>query len=60
MSPAKKPTRPPATAERTPPAVKRPWQLPRVRTGHLFESNSLSCGKSSPLIDMCNQNPLTS
>ncbi len=39
---------------------KRPWQQPRVLTGHLFESNSLSCGKSTPGLDQCNQNPVNS
>jgi hypothetical protein len=48
----RKPTRPPQ---------KRPWQRPRVKTGQLFESNSLACGKSAPINDECGiQNPLQS
>jgi hypothetical protein len=39
---------------------KRSWQEPQVRTGHLFESNSLACGKNTPMLEQCNQNPLTS
>jgi hypothetical protein len=39
---------------------KRAWQAPRIRTGHLFESNSLACGKSTPQIEQCIQNPVTS
>ena len=42
------------------PRGKRPWQPPRVRTGHLFESNSLACGKSTPQLEQCTQNPVTS
>lgn len=39
---------------------KRTWQTPRIRTGHLFESNSLACGKSTPQIEQCIQNPVSS
>ena len=46
--------------EESPPISKRPWQQPRVRTGHLFESNSLACGKSSGVDEQCVQNPLMS
>jgi len=42
------------------PAGKRVWQAPRVRTGHLFESNSLACGKNTPALDQCIQNPVSS
>ena len=42
------------------PAVKQKWQQPRIRTGHLFESNSLACGKNVPQLDQCVQNPTTS
>lgn len=42
------------------PVTKRPWTAPRVRTGHLFESNSLACGKSTPQLDQCIQNPVMS
>jgi hypothetical protein len=33
-----------------------------VKTGPLFESNSLACGKNTPggMADMCDQNPLQS
>ena len=41
-------------------AVKATWQVPRIRTGHLFESNSLACGKSSQFVEQCLQNPTTS
>jgi len=40
--------------------AKRAWQPPRVRTGHLFESNSLACGKNTPSLDQCIQNPVSS
>lgn len=46
--------------EPSPPIAKRPWQQPRVRTGHLFESNSLACGKNSGVDEQCVQNPLMS
>jgi hypothetical protein len=42
------------------PAAKRTWQTPRVRSGHLFESNSLACGKNTPALDQCLQNPVSS
>ncbi|HEX2659923.1 MAG TPA: hypothetical protein VHU40_16680 [Polyangia bacterium] len=60
MSPADKPPRPRPTATENRPAAKRPWQTPRVRTGQLFESNSLACGKNTPLIPQCVQNPMSS
>ena len=50
-----------ATAQKTAKKPdKKPWLKPRVRTGHLFESNSLACGKSTPQLEQCNQNPATS
>jgi hypothetical protein len=49
----------PASTSRSAP-VKRTWQTPRVRTGHLFESNSLACGKNTPALDQCIQNPVSS
>ena len=56
----RKPRKSPAEPDELP-VAKRPWQQPRVRTGHLFESNSLSCGKNgSTPIEQCMQNPLTS
>jgi hypothetical protein len=51
---------PPAAARAPAPAVKKPWRSPHVRTGHLFESNSLACGKNTPQLDQCLQNPLNS
>jgi hypothetical protein len=37
----------PDKAPRKPPRRKKTWAAPKVKTGHLFESNSLACGKSS-------------
>lgn len=59
MAPGDKPPRDPDVRKKTP-VVKRPWAPPQVRTGHLFESNSLACGKSTPQLDQCLQNPVTS
>jgi len=42
------------------PSGKRSWQTPRVRTGRLFESNSLACGKNTPTLEQCIQNPVSS
>jgi hypothetical protein len=37
---------------------KRAWQRPQVKTGQLFESNSLACGKAISMPnDMCQQIP---
>lgn len=47
----RKPSRPPA---------KKTWERPRIKTGHLFESNSLACGKNAPQIEQCMQNPTQS
>ena len=44
------------TRKQTKPAAKRPWRRPQVKTGQLFESNSLSCGKTiaeSGGVDQC-------
>jgi hypothetical protein len=63
---ADKPPRPPADsdARKRPGAAgaeaKRRWTAPRIRTGHLFESNSLACGKSTPAREECIQNPVMS
>jgi hypothetical protein len=35
------------------PKAKRPWRRPEVKTGQLFESNSLACGKTEPFIQEC-------
>jgi hypothetical protein len=43
------------------PAAKKKWERPRMKTGHLFESNSLACGKNGPAGgDSCYQNPTQS
>ncbi|HEY4184925.1 MAG TPA: hypothetical protein VGP07_07645 [Polyangia bacterium] len=62
MSPSEKSSgpRPPPGDEASPPGRKRVWQPPRVRTGHLFESNSLACGKNTPSLEQCVQNPVSS
>lgn len=62
MSPTEKAPPPPADSgkESPRPTTKRAWQAPRVRTGHLFESNSLACGKNTPALDQCIQNPVSS
>ena len=40
---------------------KRAWHRPQVKTGQLFESNSLSCGKHiSNAVDQCQQMPQVS
>ena len=43
-----------------PPGKKKKWERPRIKTGHLFESNSLACGKNAPQIEQCLQNPVMS
>jgi hypothetical protein len=45
--PPRKPTRP----------AKKPWQRPTLKSGRLFEANSLACGKNGPGMDMCEQFP---
>jgi hypothetical protein len=42
--PSRKTNRPPA---------KRRWQRPQVKTGQLFETNSLACGKTNPGQEEC-------
>ncbi|HVZ75447.1 MAG TPA: hypothetical protein VHJ20_23890 [Polyangia bacterium] len=32
---------------------KKTWESPRVKSGRLFEANSLACGKSDPDTDQC-------
>jgi hypothetical protein len=46
-TPPRKPARP----------GKKAWQRPRIRSGKLFESNSLACGKNGPGIEGCEQFP---
>ena len=36
---------------------KKVWQKPRIKSGRLFESNSLACGKNGPGMEMCEQAP---
>jgi len=37
---------------------KRQWHRPQVKTGQLFESNSLACGKAiTDIVDQCQQMP---
>jgi len=43
-----------------PSGKKKKWERPRIKTGHLFESNSLACGKNAPQIEQCLQNPVMS
>ena len=52
MSP--KTPRPPARPR------KKTWQRPRVKSGRLFESNSLACGKNGPGMEQCEQIPKVS
>ncbi|HLK88679.1 MAG TPA: hypothetical protein VKZ18_02230 [Polyangia bacterium] len=40
--------------------AKKTWQKPRMKSGRLFESNSLACGKNGPGMDSCEQFPKTS
>jgi len=35
-----------STRKPTPPRRKRQWRRPQVKSGQLFESNSLACNKS--------------
>ncbi len=49
---ADKPPRKPTRA-----AAKKPWQRPQIKSGRLFESNSLACGKNGPGLDSCEQFP---
>lgn len=44
--------------QESPPApAPRVWYPPRIRTGQLFESNSLACFKASNAMLECGQNP---
>ena len=40
--------------------ARKPWARPEIRTGKLFEVNSLSCGKSFGSTGQCIHNPTTS
>jgi hypothetical protein len=51
------------TRKQTKSGAKRPWRRPQVKTGQLFESNSLSCGKTlaeSGGVEQCAQMANTS
>jgi hypothetical protein len=39
------------------PGKKKPWEAPRLKSGRLFESNSLACAKNQDPSnrDMCEQ-----
>jgi hypothetical protein len=39
---------------------KKAWESPRVKSGRLFESNSLACGKNQPDGDICTHDPASS
>lgn len=39
---------------------RKKWEKPTIQTGQLFEANSLSCGKNSPEVEQCMQNPTRS
>jgi hypothetical protein len=39
--------------------IKKRWQQPKVKTGRLFESNSLACGKNAPGIADCDESNAT-
>ncbi len=39
--------------QRKPPRRKKAWQRPRVKTGQLFESNSLACLKNDIGMEQC-------
>ena len=49
------PGKPPRKPDRT--AAKKSWQRPQIKSGRLFESNSLACGKNGPGLDACEQFP---
>jgi hypothetical protein len=47
-----------------PKGKKKPWEAPRLKSGRLFETNSLACGKSTSMgmsgVDQCHQIPTQS
>jgi hypothetical protein len=45
----KTPRKTPATGK------KKRWEKPRIKSGQLFESNSLACGKDGPTNEQCQQ-----
>jgi len=50
----KLPRKPPRPGQ---PRPKKAWQSPRIKSGRLFESNSLACGKNGPGMESCEQFP---
>lgn len=40
--------------------AKKTWRRPNIKSGKLFESNSLACGKSGPGLESCEQFPKVS
>ena len=40
--------------------ARKKWTRPEIRTGKLFEVNSLACGKVMGSTGQCNHNPTTS
>jgi hypothetical protein len=46
------------TPRKSPPpkSKKKQWESPRVKSGQLFESNSLACGKNNSGMDECMDN----
>ncbi|HVV49135.1 MAG TPA: hypothetical protein VHO06_05715 [Polyangia bacterium] len=51
----------PDKSKRKPPRPgKKAWQKPVIKSGRLFESNSLACGKNGPGMDSCEQFPKVS
>jgi hypothetical protein len=42
-----------------PKGQKKTWETPRVKSGQLFESNSLACGKNNPGMDECSTQDAT-
>jgi hypothetical protein len=55
-----KPQREPPPSRTKKAKAKRAWEPPRLESGHLFESNSLACGKNSGATQQCQMNPETS
>ena len=43
-----------------PKGKKKRWEAPRIKSGQLFESNSLACGKDNDGTEQCQQIPTMS
>jgi hypothetical protein len=52
---ADRPQRNPSRPSKSP--GKKVWQKPRIKSGRLFESNSLACGKNGPGPEQCEMSP---